>query len=78
MQAVKSDLLDSSTYESPFQYKFPGGESISAVSGVSGPGPYMTAFVDLAAQKHNVKRFVLLTGSSTEIGEVYVGGPWNT
>ena len=43
MQAVKSDWIDSSTYENPFQDKVPG----------------------------------VLTGSSTEIGEVYVGGPWS-
>ena len=77
MPAVKFNWLDSSTFESPFQYKFPGGESISAVYLISNevpdPSPSMTAFVDLAVQKYGVKRFILLSGSTAEIGGVYVG-----
>lgn len=80
MQATKFDWLDSSTFENPFQHKFSGGKSISAVyliaPEVPEPSPSMTAFVDLAVNKHGVKRFVLLTGNSAEKGGVYVGKLW--
>ncbi len=80
MSATKFDWLDSSTFENPFQYKFPSGQSISAVylvaPEISDPSPSITAFVDLAIEKHGVRRFVLLTGSTTEVGGVYVGKLW--
>ncbi len=80
MPATQFDWLDSSTYENPFQYKFPGGEIISAIyliaPPVPDPVPSMTAFVDYAAKKHGVRRFVFLTGTTTEKGGVYVGKFW--
>ena len=75
MQAVKFDWLDSSTYENPFQ-----GENISAVyliaPEVQDPATPMNAFVDHAAQKHGVKRFVLMAGSSVVKGGHHVGKVW--
>jgi festuclavine dehydrogenase len=81
MAAVKFDWLDSSTYENPFRYKFPGEESISAIyliaPEVPDPVPSMNAFIDHALQKHGVKRFVLLAGSSIEKGGYYLGKVWS-
>ena len=81
MEATKFDWLDSSTFENPFQHKSLGGESISAVYLVApelqlDPAPVMTTFIDLAVNKYGVKRFVLLGGSTTEIGGLYVGKVW--
>jgi hypothetical protein len=80
MQATNFDWLESSTFEGPFQHKFPGGESISAVylisPQVSDPVPSMTAFIDIAAKKYGVKRFVMLAGSSAEQGRHRVGKVW--
>ena len=80
MPATKFDWLDASTFEKPFQHKFPGGESISAVylvaPEVADPSPPMSAFVDYAVKEHGVKRFVLIGGSSTEAGGHHVGTLW--
>ena len=80
MPAIKFDWLDSSTFESPFQYKFPGEEKISAVylvaPEVSDPASVMNTFVDLAVKKHGVKRFVLIAGSSATKGGWHVGKVW--
>ena len=80
MEATKFDWLDSSTFENPFQNKFLDGESISAVylisPAVPDPVPSMTAFIDLAVEKHGVKRFVLLSGSTAEKGGAHVGKVW--
>lgn len=80
MPAVSFDWLDSSTFAKPFEYQFPGGESISAVyliaPSVPDPQPPMIAFVDYAIKQHGVKRFVLLGGSTVEIGGAFVGKVW--
>jgi festuclavine dehydrogenase len=80
MPATKFDWLDSSTFEAPFQYKFPAGESISAVYLVSpevaDPAPQMNAFVDHAIKEHGVRRFVLIGGSTSEPGGPHVGKVW--
>ncbi|KAL9089281.1 MAG: hypothetical protein Q9165_005849 [Trypethelium subeluteriae] len=77
MPAVGFDWNDSSTFENPFQYQFPHGETIRAVylvaAGNADPAPKMNAFIDLARQKYGVKRFVLIAGSSTEPGERHIG-----
>lgn len=68
MPATKFDLLDSLTFETPFQYKFPGGESISAIYLIStildDPEASLNAFVDYAFKEHGVKRFVCLAATS--------------
>lgn len=80
MSATKFDWLDYSTHEHPFQHKFANGERITAVyliaPGVQDPAPSMNAFVDLAVQKHDVKRFVLLSGSSLTKDGSYTGQVW--
>ncbi|KAI9849499.1 MAG: hypothetical protein M1837_004119 [Sclerophora amabilis] len=80
MPATKFDWLDSATFENPFQHQFPGGERIAAVylvaPPVPDPVPPMKAFVDFAIEKHGVKRFVLLTGTSDEKGGGYTGKLW--
>ena len=81
MPAVKFDWQDSSTFENPFQHKsLDGKKSISAVylvaPEVADPTSCMTAFVDLAAKKHGVKRFVLLAGSTAVKGGWHVGKVW--
>ncbi|KAJ9642050.1 hypothetical protein H2199_005265 [Coniosporium tulheliwenetii] len=79
MSASKFDWLDSSTFENPFRYDFPNGESISAVylvaPTVADPVPALNALIDLAVSK-GVKRFVLLAGSTTEPGGHHVGQIW--
>jgi festuclavine dehydrogenase len=77
---VNFDWLDPSTFENPFQHKFPDGEKISSAYLVSppvdDPAPLMIEFIDLAVKKHGVKRFVLLTGSSSDVGGRGVGKVW--
>lgn len=80
MQGTKFDWFDSSTYENPFKHKFPNGESISAVYLIApetrNPVTSINAFIDLAVQKYNVKRFVLMTGASVTKGGFHVGKVW--
>lgn len=80
MPAIKFDWLDASSYEAPFQYKFPNEEKITAVyliaPEIPDPSPPMNAFIDLAIQKYGVKRFVLLAGSSIVKGGWFVGKVW--
>ncbi|KAL9627792.1 MAG: hypothetical protein Q9164_007488 [Protoblastenia rupestris] len=80
MQAIKFDWLNDSTFERPFQHQFPNGEIISAIyliaPEVPDPVPSMTSFVNYAVEKHGVKRFVLLSGSTAEPGGPHVGKVW--
>lgn len=80
MPATKFDLLDSSTFETPFQYKFPDGESISAIYLVSpivdDPETSLNAFVDHAFKEHGVKRFVCLAATADELGKPGLGKVW--
>lgn len=81
MYAAKFDWLDSSTYDNPFQHESLDGKSISAVyliaPEVADPVSSMNAFIDHAVKKHGVKRFVLLGGSSLELGGPYLGQVWS-
>lgn len=78
--ATKFDWLDYSTHENPFQHEFSNGERISAVyliaPEVQDPAPSMNAFIDIAVEKHSIKRFVLLSGSSLTKGGFYTGQVW--
>lgn len=78
--ATTFDWLDYSTHENPFRHEFPNGERISAVyliaPEVQDPAPSMNVFIDLAVEKHGVKRFVLLSGSSLKKGGFYTGQVW--
>lgn len=80
MAATKFDWLDPSTFESPFQHISLGEGRISAVYLVAlevpDPVPPMNAFIDYAANKHGVKRYVLLAGSLTTKGGYYAGKVW--
>ncbi|KAL8649178.1 MAG: hypothetical protein Q9210_004555 [Variospora velana] len=80
MPAVNFDWLDESTFDGPFQYSFPSGERMTAVyliaPEISDPVPSMNAFIDVAAEKHGVKRFVLLCGTSIEKGGYNTGRVW--
>ena len=82
MPATKFDWLDSTTWAPLFQPKahFPNGETISAVYMmvpiVNDPETSMNAFVDYAVKEHNVKRFVLIAGSSAEPDKPGVGKVW--
>lgn len=81
MHAVKFDWLDSKSFENPFQYKFPNGESISAVylvaADIAEPAPLLNAFIDYAIKEHGVKRFVVAGGSASELGGPYIGQVWS-
>ena len=80
MPATKFDWLDSSTYENPFKHEHLHGERISAIyliaPEVQDPAPSMNAFIDVAVKKHDVKRLVLLSGSSVTKGGHYTGQVW--
>ena len=80
MPAVKLDYTDSSTFENAFQYSFPNGETIAAVyliaPEIPDPAPAMNALIDYAVEKHGVRRFVFMTGNTTEPGPIYVGPVW--
>lgn len=72
---------DPSTFENPFHHKALDGESVSAIylvapESLHDPTPPLTAFVDIAVKKYNVKRFVLLASTLTEIGGEHVGKVW--
>jgi len=80
MRAVKFDFSDPLTYEAPFQHQFPNSEKISAIYVVppqaADPISLIHAFIEHAAQKHAVKRFIVVTGSSTERDGPYIGEVW--
>lgn len=80
MRAVKFNWLIKSTHREPFDYAFSKGKKITAVyliaPEVPDPGPSMNAFIDYAVEKHGVKRFVLLGGTSIEKGGHHVGKVW--
>lgn len=77
---VKFDWSDESTWTAPFAHSFSGGESISAayvvIGGGADPITPVNKFVDFAFKEHNVKRFVLCAGSSTEPGGPMLGQVW--
>ncbi|KAF4570974.1 hypothetical protein EYR36_001757 [Pleurotus pulmonarius] len=81
IEAIKFDWTDESTYSTPFQHEFPGGEKITAVYIVPGPAadpsPSINAFVDYAMKEQGVKRFVLCGGESLKKGGPYVGTVWS-
>ena len=80
MPAVKLDYTNSSTFADAFEYEFAKGEKITAIYLVApeipDPAPSMNALIDYAVERHGVERFVLMTGSTTEPGPVYVGPVW--
>ena len=80
MPALNFNYLDSSTFENPFQHKFPYGKKISAIYLIApatrDPSPPMMEFVDLAFKKHGVKRFVLMAGGYAQKGGSFVGKVW--
>jgi uncharacterized protein YbjT (DUF2867 family) len=79
MQATKFDWLDSSTFENPFQHKFPSGEAITTVYLVApetaDPVSEMGPFIDLAKER-GVRKFVYFTGSSADNGGPHAGQVW--
>lgn len=80
INAVKFDWNDESTFKSPFEHKFSNGESIKAIYLVApeldDPAPIMNKFIDFCTKEHDVKRFVLMAGSSAEPGGWHVGKVW--
>lgn len=80
MPAAKFEWSDASTYDAPFQHKSLSGEKASAVwlvaPPVAEPQHMMNAFVDQAIEKHGVKRFVLVGGTSVQMGGHFVGTVW--
>jgi nucleoside-diphosphate-sugar epimerase len=80
MPAVKFDWLDKTTWQIPFQHKFADGSNISAVYMmeplVSEPWIPLNDFIDYASKDHDVKRFVLVAGTSSELGKPGMGMVW--
>lgn len=73
---VKFDMGDESTWTEPFRHD----AQIEAVylmePRISEPWVSMNKFVDFAAKKHGVKRFVLCAGMSAAIGKDGMGRVW--
>ncbi|KAG9236061.1 hypothetical protein BJ875DRAFT_248469 [Amylocarpus encephaloides] len=80
MHGTKFDWLDPSTFQNPFQHKFPNGEKIDTVYLVapdSGDlGSIINPFIDICKEK-GVKKFVYFTGSTCENGSGFGGEVWN-
>lgn len=70
--AAYFDWLDPSTYDSPFTHPFLGDQKITAIyliaPDVEDPVNIATGFIDRAAEKWGVKRYVLMCGSLVEMG----------
>ncbi|KAH1614534.1 hypothetical protein KXX21_001420 [Aspergillus fumigatus] len=80
MPAVKFDWLDKDTWRIPFDYKFVNEQVISAIYLMEpqAPEPWkpLNEFIDYALEKHGVRRFVLVAGSSAECGKPGMGMVW--
>lgn len=80
MPAVQFDWLDQSTWKEPFQHRFAGGGTISAIylmePLVAEPWKPMNEFIDYARKEHGVSRFVLVAGSSAEPSQPGMGMVW--
>lgn len=71
-QAARFDWLDPSTHDTPFMHPSLGNQKITAIyliaPEVEDPIDITTSFIDRAAEKWGVKRFVLMCGSPVEMG----------
>ena len=80
LPTVKFDWNDETTWINAFTHQFPKSEKITAVYLLSGelaePAPLLNKFIDLAHNEYGVKRFVLCSGSTAEIGGPYHGKIW--
>lgn len=80
MPAIKFDWMDNSTWKEPFLFPFVGGEKISAIYLMqpiaAEPWKPMNEFIDYARQEHNINRFVLVGGTSSQAGGPGVGMVW--
>ena len=78
MVGAKFDWLDPSTFPNPFRHNFPGGQRISTIYLVLAGADLAAAqaFIDYAFKTHQVKRFVLLAGGTTKLGDSYYGQIW--
>jgi nucleoside-diphosphate-sugar epimerase len=80
MPAVEFDWLDKDTWRIPFDYKFVNDQVITAIYLMEpqAPEPWkpLNEFIDYALEKHGVRRFVLVAGSSAECGKPGMGMVW--
>ncbi|THW68309.1 NAD(P)-binding protein [Aureobasidium pullulans] len=80
LPTVKFDWNDETTWTNAFSHRFPRSEKITAIYLLSGelaePAPLLNKFIDLAHSEYGVKRFVLCSGSTAEIGGPYHGKIW--
>ncbi|EAW09869.1 uncharacterized protein ACLA_040850 [Aspergillus clavatus NRRL 1] len=80
MPAVKFNWLEKDTWRIPFDYKFANDQVISAIYLMEpqAPEPWkpLNEFIDYAREKHGVRRFVLVAGSSAECGKPGMGMVW--
>ncbi|THX58310.1 NAD(P)-binding protein [Aureobasidium pullulans] len=80
LPTVRFDWNDESTWINAFTHQFPESEQITAIYLLSGelaePAPLLNKFIDLANNEYGVKRFVLCSGSTAEIGGPYHGKIW--
>ncbi|KAK3368607.1 nucleoside-diphosphate-sugar epimerase family protein [Podospora didyma] len=77
--AVRFDWVKQETWGAPFEYAFPGGETIRAVyiimPRVPEPEKHINAFIDFAVTK-GAKRFVLMAGTTAQKGREGPGKVW--
>lgn len=77
---VRSDWLDESTYDNPFEHSSIKGEKVSAVYIVmpenEDPVTPSNTFIDYALKNNGVKRFVLFSGTTAEKGGPVPGKIW--
>lgn len=70
--AAYFDWLDPSTYDTPFKHPSLGDQKITAIyliaPNIENAENITTSFIDRAAEKWGVKRYVLMFGSQVEMG----------
>ncbi|GAD92332.1 hypothetical protein NFIA_095230 [Paecilomyces variotii No. 5] len=80
MPAIKFDWMDKSTWKEPFLFRFVAGEKIRAIylmePLVPEPWKPMNEFISYARLEHDVSRFVLVAGTSSQLGEPGMGMVW--
>lgn len=80
MPAVQFDWTDRETWKQPFEYRFAAGEKVKAIylmqPVIEEPWKPMNEFIDYARQEQGVGRFVLVAGTSSQLGKPGLGMVW--
>ncbi|ODM17925.1 hypothetical protein SI65_06713 [Aspergillus cristatus] len=80
MPAVRFDWTDKGSWKEAFEYRFVAGEKVKAIylmePLVAEPWKPMNEFIDYARQEQGVGRFVLVAGTSSQLGRPGMGMVW--